>query len=217
MKLFYYLNTAYITLILFAFNFHLKSQTESIVLLGDSILYNGMICNKIVNGNREGLFIDYKPITTMGGDLLYSIVQDLLADGSSRTEYFYFDLAPIYDTVEGKIVQNSTCNSSNHHGRYVCNYLEKFQYHIISYGYYKKGLKDGLWSYYTYDEKLGGQVFYKNGIISDTVFLYNEDKSIKAKIIPLYQDLFKYCEFNKTNGFSMCDTISKKDYKILTY
>lgn len=82
-------------------------------------------------------------------------------------------------------------------------------------GAYKSDKKTGEWNYYYSNGDILAKVNFNKGYPAAPIQLFNKDGSIKAKIIPLGNDLLYDCRPDSIGNFNVCDTTSSKDYRII--
>jgi len=179
-------------------------QAYTNIFFGDSILYHGDFCNKVINGKNEGLHYSFT------FDYVHSIIHTDYIDFSSSTKIIYARYRELYDSVNHKIISDPKQFTSENGDTIIANYWT----HDVKYsskGKYKSGLKNGTWKYYYPEGQLWAQMILENDIPVDTVTIYNIDGSIKAIIHSIGNGLFYDCRLDKNGEFKDCDTTETND------
>lgn len=65
------------------------AQNDTNIVFGDSVLFKSEICNKIVNGKKEGLHY------TFGFEDTYKVIHTDYSNGSYKTKHIYHNIRPV--------------------------------------------------------------------------------------------------------------------------
>jgi len=179
-----------------------RSQNDTIYIKRDSILLLGNYYNRVVDGSKTGLWVEFH------ASGIFEIVgchDD--GPGLITCKYSYKNLinkTAGYDTV---IVEKEIHGELITYTEYVkyFNKIEPENYVIIGRGQYQKNYKHGTWTYYYKDGNIKSKINYQDGIpINDFDILYSSG-SVKITVKNIKGSKWNVCTYLPDGHLIECE------------
>ncbi len=188
------------------------SQNDTIFVLKDSILIENRYYNRILQGEKQGPWIEYKtvPIIEMTfdhtGNYPYEI-KHKYTDIHRKYKPGEYDSVITKEIVEGDIIESK---------EYVkfCNKIPPTNYEITGCGKYKDCKRHGLWTFYYKDLKTKSKIVFANGLPETDFDVYYISGKIKMSVKRNSNNLWEVCKYDKNDSLISCNQYNIEEIPI---
>lgn len=179
-------------------SFSAFSQSDSVYLFSDHLLFGGKKVNMVVNSSKAGFWIDYilrpsalNPFVRKDSVLncYYKIQKEYrpLAEGESD------GLMILLPRNTDTLINGNSCFKAF---KKVTNKLAATDFRVIAKGNYLNNLKDGYWEYFHANGQLAKRIHYTKGLPDASFQVLREDGTISLDVQRVGENEWEICKFS---------------------
>jgi antitoxin component YwqK of YwqJK toxin-antitoxin module len=200
-------------LFLVLLTFESFSQNDTVHLFHNHILYRGQQFNRIINGVKQGMWIEY----TIDDSPDYYILGSGLDLKSGQEVHFQNDIQIQYrphkpSEKEGeRIILDKSIDTTSVGIIYSASVLEIHnkvpanQFHITARGKYINDKKNGRWMYYYIAGNIRKEIEYLDGLPATGFKIFRENGNLMFDVIRINYADWKICRYSETGKLIDCE------------
>ncbi len=206
-----------IFLILVFSSFSAFSQSDSVYLFSDHLIFGGKKANVVINRSKTGFWVDYvltrsalTPFVRKDSvqNCYHKIQKEYRHLKEGEVDGFMILLPQHTDTL----IDGTSCFKAF---KKITNKLSASEYRVIAKGSYINNLKDGYWEYFHANGQLARRIHYSKGLPDASFQVLREDGTISLDVQRVGENEWEICKYSDMLRKIGCKSQKIDEFKAL--